>query len=109
MATKLNLIVDQGASFETTLNLTDDNDEVVSLEGYTGAGQIRKHYTSSTATNLTITLGGANGTVTIGLSANATSNLAAGRYVYDVEVTDVGGTVSRLFEGIVTVTPQVTR
>lgn len=109
MATKLNLIVDQGASFETTLNLTDDNDETVSLVGYTGAGQIRKHYSSLTATNFNVTLGGANGTVTLALSANTTSSLVAGRYVYDVEVADGNGIVSRLFEGIVTVTPQVTR
>jgi hypothetical protein len=109
MATKINLIVDQGASFETTLNLTDDNDEAVSLLGYTGAGQIRKHYTSSTATNFTVTLGGNSGAVTLSLAANTTANLVAGRYVYDVEVTDSGGTVSRLFEGVVTVTPQVTR
>lgn len=109
MSTKINLIIDQGASFETTLNLTDDNDEPVSLVGYTGGGQIRKHYTSSTATNFNITLGGANGTVTLALSANSTANLVAGRYVYDIEVTDSGGVVTRLFEGIVTVTPQVTR
>ncbi len=109
MATKINLIIDQGASFETTLNLTDDNDNAVNLTGYTGAGQIRKHYTSSTATSFSVTLGGANGTLTIGLSANSTANLASGRYVYDIEVTDSSGIVSRLFEGIVTVTPQVTR
>ena len=109
MGTKVNLVVDQGATFETTINLTDDSGDLVDLSGYTGAGQVRKHYTSSNATNITVTLGGANGTVTLGLSANATANLVAGRYVYDVEVTDVGGTVSRIFEGIVTVTPQVTR
>lgn len=108
MGTKVNLVVDQGATFETTINLTDDNGDLVDLTGYTGAGQIRKHYTSSNATNITVTLGGANGTVTLGLSANATANLTAGRYVYDVELTNTG-TVSRIFEGIVTVTPQVTR
>jgi hypothetical protein len=109
MATKINLIVDQGATFETTLNLTDDNDDAIDLTGYTGAGQIRKHFTSSNATNFVVTLGGANGTLTVGLSANTTANLVAGRYVYDIEVTDDSGIVSRLFEGIVTVTPQVTR
>jgi len=109
MGTKLNLLIDQGASFETTLNLTDDNDDPVNLTSYTGSGQIRKHYTSSNATSFTITLGGANGTVTMALTANATANLASGRYVYDVEVTDITGIVTRIFEGIVTVTPQVTR
>ena len=109
MGTKVNLVIDQGASFETTVNLTDDNGDAVDLTGYSAAGQIRKHYTSSSATNMTIVLGGANGTVTMALSANATANLVAGRYVYDVELTDTSSSVSRIFEGIVTVTPQVTR
>jgi len=109
MGTKLNLVVDQGSSFSTTLNLTDDDGGVINLTGYTAAGQLRKHYTSSNSVSFTITLGGANGTVTLAMSSNTTANIAAGRYVYDVELTDDAGLVSRLFEGIVTVTPQVTR
>jgi hypothetical protein len=46
--------------------------------------------------------------VTLSLSSNATANIVAGRYVYDVEVT-VANSVYRVAEGIVTVTPQVTR
>lgn len=109
MGTKVNLLIDQGSTFESTIDLTDDEGNLVDLTNYTAAGQIRKHYTSSNAVNFSVTLGGANGTITIGLSANATANLVAGRYVYDVELIDVSGDVSRLFEGIVTVTPQVTR
>lgn len=109
MGTKVNLVVDQGTTFETTINLTDDDGDLVNLTGYSGAGQVRKHYTSSNATNMTITLGGANGTVTMGMSANTTASLTSGRYVYDVELTDPSGDVSRIFEGIITVTPQVTR
>lgn len=109
MGTKLNLLIDQGASFETTLTLTDDNGDVVNLTNYTGAGQFRKHYTSSSYTSFDVTLGGANGTITLALTANSTANVTAGRYVYDVEVTDNSGVITRLFEGIVTITPQVTR
>ena len=43
------------------------------------------------------------------MTANATANVVAGRYVYDVELVDGGGVVTRLLEGIVTVTPQVTK
>jgi len=109
MGTKVNLVIDQGSTFSTTINLTDDDGDLVNLTGYSGAGQIRKHYTSSTATSITVGLGGSNGTVTLGLSANASANIVAGRYVYDVEVTSPSGDVTRIFEGIVTVTPQVTR
>ena len=109
MGTKVNLVVDQGATFETVLTLTQDNGDLIDLTGYTGTAQLRKHYTSSNSTNFTVTLGGANGTVTLGMSANTTANVVAGRYVYDVELVDSGNIATRLIEGIVTVTPQVTR
>ena len=109
MGTKVNLVVDQGATFETVLTLTQDNGDLIDLTGYTGSAQLKKHYTSSNGTSFSVALGGANGTVTLGMSANATANVVSGRYVYDVELTDSGGVITRLIEGIVTVTPQVTR
>ena len=109
MATKANLIVDQGATFSTSITLTDDEDNPVDLTNYTGAAQIRKHYTSSGYTPFTVTLGGTTGSITLALTANATGNLVAGRYVYDCEITANTGAVTRAAEGIITVSPQVTR
>jgi len=108
MAIKGNLVIDQGASFETTINVTDDDDEPVNLAGYTGAAQLRKHYTSLTSTAFTVAVNGAAGEVTLSMTANTTANIAAGRYVYDCEITN-GSVVTRIIEGLVTVTPQVTR
>jgi|688.fasta_scaffold1547727_1 hypothetical protein len=109
MATKANLVIDQGATWNSTVTLTDPDGNYIDLSSYTGAAQMRKHYTSSTATAFTVQLGGANGTITLSLSANATGNVSAGRYLYDVELTDSSGTISRVFEGSVTVNPNVTR
>lgn len=109
MATKANLVIDQGATYSTSITLTDNNGDPIDLSLYSGAAQIRKHFTSSSYTAFTVTLGGTNGTIALSLSANATANLAAGRYLYDVELTDGGGDVSRVFEGIVTVNPNITR
>lgn len=109
MGTKVNLVVDQGATFETVLTLTQANGDLIDLTGYTGSAQLRKHYTSSNATTINVTLGGNNGTVTLGMTANATANVVAGRYVYDVELVDSANVTTRLIEGLVTVTPQVTR
>jgi hypothetical protein len=110
MAIKANLIIDQGANFTTTITVTDNDGLPVDLTDYTGAAQMRKHYTSSTSTAFTVALGGATGTVSLSMTANASANLTAGRYVYDVELTNNGsGIVSRIVEGIVTVTPNVTR
>ena len=108
MATKANLIIDQGSTFTTTITLTDDDGNALTLLGYTGAGQIRKHYTSSTAVSFTVNISPSTGEVTLSLTATQTAALTAGRYVYDVELT-TGSIVSRVLEGIVTVTPEVTR
>lgn len=108
MATQVNLLIDQGATFSTVIDLVDENGVPVNLSSYTGASQLRKHYTSSNAISFSVSLT-SNGVVTLALTANQTANLTAGRYVYDVEVTDTGGIVSRIVEGIVTVTPNVTR
>lgn len=109
MATKANLLIDQGTTFSTVINLTDDAGEPIDLTGYTGRSQIRKHYTSSNSQSFSVSLGGTSGTIALSLTADQTANLIAGRYVYDAEVISSGNTVSRIVEGIVTVTPEVTR
>lgn len=109
MATKANLVVDQGADFSTSITVTNDDGGVISLSGYTGAAQMRKHYTSTTATNFTVTIDEDLGKVVLSLSSTQTANLTPGRYVYDCELRSSGNTVSRVLEGIVTVTPEVTR
>ncbi len=109
MAIKANIVVDQGSSFSTSINITDTSDTVIDLTGYTGAAQMRKHYTSSNSTPFVVNIMPADGEVRLSLTANTTTALVAGRYVYDVELTDSNGVVSRIVEGIVTVTPNVTR
>lgn len=108
MATKANLVIDQGSSFSTSIVLTDNDGVALNLTGYTGAAQIRKHYTSSTAVTFTVTIDALNGEVGLSLTSTQTAAIAAGRYVYDVELT-IGSLVSRVIEGIITVTPEVTK
>lgn len=108
MADKLNLLIDQGSTYSVNLEVKDANNNLVNLTGYSGAGQIRKQYTSNSATAFTVSVY-SNGTVTAALTANQTSSLVSGRYVYDIELTNSIAEVTRIVEGIITVTPQVTR
>jgi len=109
MATKANLVIDQGSSFSTDLFLKDDGGIPLLLSGYHANSQIRKWYTSANpAATFDTSINIDSGSITLSLSANQTSNLVSGRYVYDVEISD-DLIVSRIVEGIVTVTPQVTR
>mgnify|MGYP007071634577 CR=1 FL=1 len=108
MAQKVNIVIDQGTTFSTSYTFTNDNDDPINFSTYIGASQMRKSYSSTSSHSFTVGLG-ANGVITLGMSANTTSAITAGRYLYDVEVTDSAGVKSRLVEGIVTVTPEITR
>ena len=111
MATISNLFIDQGTTFTTTISVADGNGTALDLTGYSGIAQLRKTYESITSVpfNVTFETPRTNGQVSLKLTRAQTAALADGRYVYDVEVTDGANTRSRLVEGIVTVTPQVTR
>ena len=108
MATIANLVVDQGTTFITSINLTNDDGSEKDLTDYTATAQIRKSYYTSTYTAFTVTKTDLTGEITLALSSTQTSALKAGRYVYDLEISSSEETV-RIIEGIVTVTPEVTR
>ena len=110
MATKANLVIDQGTTFSVELDLTDDNGDALYLEGFAANAQLRKWYTSVNSTSFATTVNNSSGQIILSLTSTQTGALAAGRYVYDVELTEIStNAVSRVVEGIVTVTPQVTR
>tara|TARA_A100001015_G_C14394591_1_gene483052 strand:- start:273 stop:404 length:132 start_codon:yes stop_codon:yes gene_type:complete len=43
------------------------------------------------------------------MTSTATGNIEEGIYVYDIEITASSGAVTRILQGKVTLTPQVTR
>ena len=110
MAIVSNLTIDQGSTFSASIDVTDVEDNVLVLTGYTVAAQIRKTYDSTTAVNFTGSVSNATqGEITISLTPAQTNALVAGRYVYDAEITSAGGTVTRVIEGQIEVTPGVTQ
>lgn len=112
MAAYVELYVDQGATFNTTINLTDDvTNSAINVYGYTITSQMRRSYYSTGITaNITCTITDtSNGEVTLSMTAANTASIKPGRYVFDVKSTDSTNITSRLLEGIITVTPQVTK
>ena len=110
MAAFSELVIEQGASFNSTLNVEDTAGSAINLYAYTANSQMRKSYYSSTAYTITANVTGiANGEITLSMSAANTANLSAGRYLYDVKITSPSDYVTRVVEGIVTVLPSVTR
>jgi len=111
MSRYLDLTLDQGATFTQKVNYIDSNKANISLVGYDVRAQMRRSYYSANATAITATVSNdTNGEVTISLAANATANLKAGRWLYDIEAnTANNATVVRIREGVITVMPEVTR
>jgi hypothetical protein len=110
MASKLNLNIEQGATFSIGLELTDDTGVTFDLDGYTGRSQMRRSHSSSTAIDLDVTITDmTGGNLTLSKTAATTASITAGRYVYDLEVFNASGVVKRIVEGVATVLPEVTK
>ena len=111
MATISNLFIDQDADFTTTVTVNDSTGTALDLTNYTALAMIRKSYQSSTATTFTSAFVSprTTGQITISLTDTQTAALESGRYVYDLVITDASGNKTRVVEGIVTVTPSVSR
>lgn len=109
MAASTNLYIDQGSDFSAEIDLIQDNGEPMNLDSATVASQFRRSYYSATSHSLTASiLDSANGIVRLQLSANVSSNIRPGRYVYDVEVSTPSGKF-RALEGLINLYPEVTK
>ena len=107
MASNINITMDQGTTFISTFNIVDGEGNPLDLSTYTGSALMRKTYMSVNSYTFGVTTG-SNGNITLTMSANTTRNIWPGRYVYDIDVTSSNNIVSRVVQGIVTVTPSVT-
>jgi hypothetical protein len=104
------LFLEQGTDFTTSITLDDVNGIPYDLTEVQAKSQVKKSYysTSPTAT-FTISINDPlDGVIILQLDNHVTSNIAAGRYVYDVIIKDGANNVTRVLEGIVNVIPQVT-
>ena len=110
MAAFSEIVIEQGATFNTTINVEDAYNNPVDLLDYTASSQMRKSYYSSTSYALTAEITDvAQGEITLSMTAANTSSLTPGRYVYDLIIEDTSNTITRVVEGIATVLPSVTR
>ena len=113
MAARANLQIDRSATFSSDVTVTDTDGTAFDLTGYTAAAKMARGYASTrTRTTITTTINNdpTTGIITLGLTADQTKALdAPARYVYDVEITKTSdSTVTRVIEGIITVSPDVT-
>ena len=118
MAVKANLNISQGATFTARIAVTDAAGLALNLSGYTTRGHARGYFG---ATGLLMDLDPdvvsgespdylalPSGLVDINLTAVQTAALPIHQAVYDVEMYNDAGTVTRILEGKVNIAPEVT-
>lgn len=112
MAVQVNFVVDQGTAFTAIATIENEDGSIFDLTGLTPYSQMRKSYYTNTSFDITAAVEGdpLNGDIKLSLLPTESNAIKAGRYVYDVEVHDgTGDYVKRVLQGIITVSPQVTK
>jgi hypothetical protein len=109
-AFSINFIVEKNADYSTEINITNEsNGAPLNLAGYTAEAKMKKSHTSSTFYNINVEFADRiGGILRIFLTNIETSNIPAGRYVYDVVINSPNGIKTRVVEGIIEVSPGVT-
>jgi len=109
------IIIYQGTTFSQVFTWRDQNNALVNLTGFTARMMARYSvdasvpFISLTTANNGIVLGAAAGTITLVMNSTATAALLPDNGIYDLEVIDGGGNVTRLLQGNFMVSPEVTR
>ena len=103
---------EQGADFLFVFSYEDANGTTLPLSEYTMKMQVRKNY----GKELILEISTANGRITVDSNEDATIHVTAedtaelppGKYIYDMEVIDGQGIVSRFLKGEFVITAEVT-
>lgn len=103
------MYIDQGSDYSSIITLANQDGTVMDLTGFTAQAHFRKSYQSSSFTEFTISIfSAANGQIRLQLPASVSSSVNAGRYLYDIEISGAGEK-KRVLEGIVVISPEITR
>lgn len=113
MAEYIELYIDQGSDFSTSITINDDNTNLPqNLYGYVVTSSLRRSLLSpNAAANLSCSVyDSANGEILVTMPAANTAALRAGSYLFDIKTYDsLSGTYNRLIEGVIFVTPSITK
>jgi len=111
LATISNLYIDQGTDYSSIITVKSATGMPLDLTDYSVKSQIRKSYNSSQAFELICEIIDApKGKLRISLFADINELMKPGRWLYDIEITQIStNRKKRVVEGIVQITPQITK
>jgi hypothetical protein len=99
----------RGDYFSTSVVLKDSTGAVLNLTGYTAECSIRQTFSSTEAFTATCNITAGEGRIDILFPSSVTSDIVAGDYIWDFQVTNPDGNVKTYLAGDVRVYDEVTR
>lgn len=114
-AGNVELVIQQGTDFSHVVSVKNSDGTVFPLTGYTAKMQVRPYASSASVlvelstSNGKISVDGTAGQLTLTLTNVDTSAYTWRSGVYDLEITSSGNVVTRIMEGNITLSPEVTR
>ena len=111
-AANYDILIEQGATYRQEFIWKDSEGEAIDLSGYTARMKIRQLKTDNVIVSLTSGSGiqlSSGGSIIVSISATDTEMLPLCRARYDLELVNGSGTVTRLLQGFVTISAEVTR
>jgi len=104
--------IEQGSDFGIEFIVVDENGDLYSLAGLTDnacAGKIRETKDSTASVSFVSDINTTTSKITLTLSAAVTAGFTYYSGYWDCELTELDGTVTRLLEGTVTISQEVTK
>ena len=114
-AAKYDMIMEAGATFTRSLILRNSDNTLKDLTNHTARMEVRQYHFSDTVLLTGSTVDGKlvlnipTSTIVISFPASETALLDVKRAVYDIELVNALGEVTRLLEGVIVINPEVTR
>jgi hypothetical protein len=112
MAELHKLTVDQGATYQESVEWTDPSGVPINITGYTARMNIARTYSdqvpilSLTSPSGGLVVTGAAGRIDITIASDETDGMD-GAYVYDLDVESPQGVVDRLIQGVIEINKRV--
>ena len=104
----VNIQIEQGADFSSTFDVKKNDNSPLDLSGFSFSAKMRKHAAAAGSISFAATHGSTptDGQVTLSLTDTQTGIITAGRYEYDVLITNnFTGVKTKIFTGQALVNP----
>lgn len=97
----VNITIEQGADFASTFTITNNDGSVFNLLNNSAVAKLKKFPGSETSYSFSTSITVSTGKITLTMANSVTSTIPAGRYYYDILLTnDTTGLKTRVIEGM---------